>query len=134
MRIIQQHCSANTAVLFPPNKDEKSGEENSCTSCFNLFVGFLSKSLTSSNCICIFAFSLCRCDENVRKVSMLHKVISRRRESSPSQNLDGTPVMSVLESLNVSNNQDFLVTNKSNMERGSRSNRKPLRIEDVPFR
>ena len=44
---------------------------------------------------------------------MLHKVIARRRESSSTPNIDGTPVTSVLGSF-VSSNQQGVITSKSN--------------------
>ena len=62
---------------------------------------------------------------------MLHKVIARRRESSSTPALDGT---SVLGSLNVSNAQQGAVTCKSSMDRRVGDDKKPLSIEDVPFR
>ena len=65
---------------------------------------------------------------------MLHQVIVRRRESASTANTDGTPVTSVLGSLNVSNNQQSVITSKSNTDRSITDNKKPLNIQDVPFR
>ena len=65
---------------------------------------------------------------------MLHQVIARRRESASIANIDETPVTSVLGSLNVSNNQQSVITSKSNTDRSIADNKKPLNIQDVPFR
>jgi hypothetical protein len=65
---------------------------------------------------------------------MLHQVIARRRESASIANVDGTPVTSVLVSLNVSNTQQSVITSKSNTDRSIADNKKPLSIQDVPFR
>ena len=66
---------------------------------------------------------------------MLHKVIARRRESSSTPNIDGTPVTSVLGSF-VSSYQQGVITSKSNnnADKIIGNNNKPLSIEDVPFR
>ena len=67
---------------------------------------------------------------------MLHQVIARRRESASTAIIDGTPVTSVLGSLNVSNNQQSVITSKSNnnADRNIADNNTPLSIQDVPFR
>ena len=67
---------------------------------------------------------------------MLHKVIARRRESSSTPNIAGTPVTSVLGSFTVSSNQQGVITSKSNnnADNNIADNNKPLSIEDVPFR
>ena len=63
---------------------------------------------------------------------MLHKVIARRRESSSTPTADG--VTSVQGSLSVSNTQQGVITCKSSMDRSVEDEKKPLSIEDVPFR
>lgn len=71
-------------------------------------------------------------------MSMLHQARARRKggqDAEGGQDVETSPVKTVLGSLTVNTTQNMnTVTNKTHADKDDLDNKKPVRIEDVPFR